>query len=72
MTRALASLETMPPAPVTAGSTPDAGRIALACALGYLDLRFAGAWRADHPGLVAWLDGFEAAVPSFAATRFVP
>jgi len=45
------------------------GQIALACALGYLDLRFAGRWRADHPQLVTWLDEFAAQVPAFAATR---
>ena len=48
----------------------DAGTIALACALGYLDLRFEGAWRADHPRLVAWLEVFAEATPSFEATRF--
>ncbi|RBP17751.1 glutathione S-transferase [Roseiarcus fermentans] len=48
----------------------DIGTIALACALGYLDLRFEGAWRARHPGLVAWLDLFAAATPSFEETRF--
>ena len=48
----------------------DIGTISLACALGYLDLRFEGAWRADHPGLVAWLDLFAAATPSFEETRF--
>ncbi len=48
----------------------DAVTIALACALGYLDLRFAGGWRAEHPRLVAWLDAFAAAFPSFEATRF--
>jgi len=47
----------------------DAGSIALACALGYLDLRFAGAWRNDHPGLLAWLTEFEAGVPSYSLTR---
>ena len=41
------------------------GEIALACALGYLDLRFAGAWRAQHTRLVQWLDAFSAAVPAF-------
>ena len=46
------------------------GHIALACALGYLDLRFEGKWRGDHPKLVAWLGGFENEVPSFEATRF--
>ena len=44
--------------------------IALACALGFLDLRMEGRWRAKHPGLVAWLDAFAAEVPSFEETRF--
>ncbi|MDQ0391741.1 glutathione S-transferase [Labrys monachus] len=47
----------------------DAGAIALACALGYLDLRFAGTWRAEHPGLVAWLTAFEERIPAFGLTR---
>ena len=62
--RVLASLEPTPPqGPVTVGD------IALACALGYLDLRFGGAWRADHPQLVQWLDRFSEAVPAFEAPR---
>jgi glutathione S-transferase len=48
----------------------DIGTIALACALGYLDLRFEGKWRSGHPKLVAWLDVFAEATPSFEATRF--
>jgi glutathione S-transferase len=56
------------------GATPalpiHVGHIALACALGYLDLRFEGTWRQDHPRLVAWLDGFAGRVPAFEATRF--
>lgn len=59
-----------------AGATPpsladgiDIGHIALACALGYLDLRFGGAWRNDHPALVAWLDDFAARVPAFEKTK---
>ena len=47
----------------------DVATIALASALGYLDLRFAGTWRAERPKLVAWLDAFSAAVPPFEATR---
>ena len=43
--------------------------IALACALGYLDLRFGGDWRQTHPALVRWLDGFAAANPAFVKTR---
>jgi glutathione S-transferase len=63
--RGLAALEAAPPAltPV-----PDVGQIALACALGYRDLRFGGSWREGHPRLVAWLDKFTAQVPAFAAT----
>lgn len=65
VTRALAAFErTTPEGPRTVAD------IALACALGYLDLRFAGAWRTDHPRLVAWLADFAAEVPSFEATRF--
>jgi glutathione S-transferase len=63
--RGLAAFETALPEELS-----DIGTIALACALGYLDLRFEGAWRASHPGLVAWLDLFAAATPSFEATRF--
>ena len=47
------------------------GHVALACALGYLDLRFEGRWRDDHPRLVAWLDDFAKRVPAYATTRFV-
>ncbi len=48
---------------------PTVGQIALACALGYRDFRFAGTWRQDHPRLVAWLDNFATQVPAFAATK---
>ena len=43
--------------------------LAVACALGYRDLRFKGEWRDTHPKLVAWLDRFAAQVPAFAATK---
>jgi glutathione S-transferase len=66
VTRALASLEAAPPA---IDPLPNIGQIALACALGYRDFRFAGTWRKDHPRLVAWLDQFAAQVPAFAATK---
>jgi glutathione S-transferase len=37
--------------------TLDIGSISVACALGYLDLRFgAGEWRPGHPQLAAWFD----------------
>lgn len=64
--RALAVLEKDPPA---WGATPDYGHVTVACALGYLDFRHEGKWRAGHPKLVAWLDRFAAAVPSFEETR---
>ncbi|HUC51727.1 MAG TPA: glutathione S-transferase family protein [Xanthobacteraceae bacterium] len=66
--RGLAALEAVPPA-LGADVLPNVGQIALACALGYGDLRFAGKWRADHPHLVAWLDQFAARVPAYAATK---
>lgn len=46
------------------------GHVAIACALGYLDLRFDGTWRATYPTLVSWLDAFRARVPAFDATKF--
>ena len=63
--RSLKDLEAAPPE----GDARDVGAIALACALGYLDLRFAGRWRAAHPALVAWLDAFARGVPAFENTR---
>ncbi len=48
--RALDQLEADPPA-----DHLDIGAISIACALGYLDLRFAADdWRAGHPKLAAW------------------
>jgi len=52
----------------TLTASPDIGAIALACALGYLDLR-APEWRKGAPKLAGWVDGFERAVPAFADTR---
>jgi glutathione S-transferase len=66
MTRALEALEAQPPG---LDAPPHVGQITAACVLGYLDLRFEGAWRREYPQLVAWLDRFAAAVPAFAATR---
>lgn len=45
------------------------GHVAVACALGYLDLRFDGTWRSDHPKLVEWLAAFAEKVPAFEATK---
>ena len=67
VSRALTTLEAAPPA-LDAAALPNVGQIALACALGYRDLRFGDGWRAGHPRLVAWLDSFAARVPAYAAT----
>jgi glutathione S-transferase len=64
--RALDVLERKPPA---WKESPDYGHLTLACALGYLDFRHEGKWRAGHPALVAWLDTFAKAVPAFAASQ---
>lgn len=61
--RALAVLEAAPPS-----GPRDIGHVAIACALGYLDLRFGGAWRAAAPKLVAWLDAFARETPAFEAS----
>lgn len=46
----------------------DIGTITIACALGYLDFRFAAEpWREAHPGLAAWFEAF-AAEPGIART----
>jgi glutathione S-transferase len=66
--RALGELEAVPPARDAHRGLPHVGQIALACALGYRDLRFGGSWRGEHPRLVAWLDEFAARVPAYAAT----
>jgi glutathione S-transferase len=66
VTRTLDVLEAAPPA---LNGTPNVGHIGLACALGYLDLRFEGKWRANYPKLVAWLDDFASRVPAFEKTK---
>lgn len=45
------------------------GDIALGCALGWFDFRFGGAWRDEHPKLVAWYEGFVKACPGFDETK---
>lgn len=67
--RALKILEAAPPAPVGTPEDLDVGTIAITCALGYLDLRFNGDWRAACPRLSSWIDGVEQAVPIFAKTK---
>ncbi len=63
--RTLAVLEAAPP-PADGPITID--KISLACALGFFDFRYEGAWRADHPKLVAWQAAFAATCPGFAET----
>jgi glutathione S-transferase len=63
VTRSLAGLEAHPP-----GTGMDIGTITVACALGYLDFRFAAEpWREDHPTLAAWFAHMETA-PAIART----
>ncbi len=50
------------------GEAPDAGQVAVGCALGYLDLRFPDmAWREGRPALAEWFERF-AALPAMQAT----
>ncbi len=63
---ALAALEKAPP---VWGANPDYGHLTVAVALGYLDFRHEGKWRAGHPRMVAWLDKFASAVPAYDKTK---
>ena len=50
------------------GSGIDIGLISIACALGYLDFRFASEdWRKGHPKLARWFESF-AKRPSMQST----
>ena len=69
MDRALDAFERRPPQG-TSDRPRSVADVALASALGFLDLRMEGRWRERHPKLVAWLDAFAAEVPSFEETRF--
>jgi glutathione S-transferase len=61
--RTLDALEAEPP-----HKALDIGSIAVACALGYLDFRFAGEpWRGTRPKLAAWFEAFSQD-PAVAAT----
>ncbi len=63
-------LEVLEAAPPKLTAIPDVGQIALACALGYRDLRFAADdWRKSHPRLNEWHQKFIAQVPAYAATK---
>jgi glutathione S-transferase len=62
--RGLAVLEAAPPQGLR-----DVGAIAAACALGYLDFRFADEpWRPAHPNLAAWFAEVSA-LPALARTQ---
>lgn len=64
--RALAVLENDPP---KLGKTLHGGHFAMAAMIGYLGLRFAGKWEADHPALIAWALKFADRFPHFAAMK---
>ncbi len=66
VSRGLENLELNPP---SADGALTVGEIAVACALGYLDLRFQGVWRATHSRLVDFLNAFSKRVPAFDITR---
>lgn len=56
VSRTLATLEREPPHAVV-----DVGSLSVACALGYLDLRFSHEdWRAAHPTMAAWFAAISA------------
>ncbi|MBO6894198.1 MAG: glutathione S-transferase family protein [Roseibium sp.] len=72
MARGLNHFEENTPASPSSLDDVDAGTLTLACTLGYMDMRFGGAWREDYPKLVSWLEAFETVVPAYADTRQPP
>lgn len=64
-----AGLDHFEMAPPNWDGAPDYAGIALACALGHLDLRHEKRWRQGRPRLVNWLQQFENAVPAYDTTR---
>ncbi|NKB51275.1 MAG: glutathione S-transferase [Rhizobiaceae bacterium] len=55
--------------PPPSGADANIGSIALAAALGYLDLRFSGKWQPGRDDLVAWRDQFDAAHPELVGLK---
>jgi glutathione S-transferase len=69
ISRALSALESGKAGPLPdPAATPHVGAIALACALGYLDFRFDGTWRREHPELVVWHGRFDEAHEAYGKT----
>ena len=64
-----ASLAECEKAPPVWSGMPDYGHLTLAAALGYLDFRHGGTWRASHPKMVSWLDTFAKTVPAYEASK---
>ncbi|GHB30642.1 glutathione S-transferase [Pseudovibrio japonicus] len=56
------------PTPDQSNGIPDCAQIALACSLGYLDLRANGDWRKQNPELVRWHKAFIAQIPAYNET----
>lgn len=63
-----ATLDALDAAAASLAGRVDLGTLAIGCALGYLDFRFADkGWRKGRPALAAWFDGF-AKRPSMTTT----
>ncbi len=69
MAKVAAGLDRLEATASELGDTPDIGSIAVGCALGYLDFRYAELdWRPTHPALAAWFARFNE-TPAMVATR---
>ncbi|AYG65732.1 MULTISPECIES: glutathione S-transferase [unclassified Rhizobium] len=66
VSRTLAHLNAEPP---KIGKKLHGGHFALASMLGYLQLRFAGQWEADHADLIDWACKFEKHFPDYQAMK---
>ncbi|MBC7799628.1 MAG: glutathione S-transferase N-terminal domain-containing protein [Gemmatimonadaceae bacterium] len=69
MQKVAGALDTLEAQATELAASPDIGSIAVGCALGYLDFRFAHLpWRDGHPALAKWFADFDT-TPAMVATR---
>jgi glutathione S-transferase len=53
----------------TLAPEPNIAHFAVAGLLGWMSLRFAGRWEADHPALTAWIGEFAQTFPAYAELK---
>lgn len=67
--KAMRGLDRLPDGLPPSGNDAHLGSIALACLIGYLDLRFAGEWEEGREALREWGEAFDANWPQLAKLK---